>query len=82
MEHILETTFPFTSAIVSDVVRCGSDVVWSVWTWFGCGSEVGRRWLGRVFSELVQTLWQKLRESGFQHPVPKEVIQPNVFEVS
>ena len=48
--------------------------------WFGCGSDVVRMWFGRgldavwmwfrggsdVFSDLVQTVWQKLRESGFQ----------------
>ena len=44
---VLETTFPLTSAIVSDVVRmrfgCGSDVVR---IWFGCGSDVVRTWFG------------------------------------
>ena len=42
---------------------CGSDVV-QMWLdvagmWFGGGSD--------VFSDLVHTVWQKLRESGFQH---------------
>ena len=67
---MLETTFPSTSAIVSDVIRMwfgrGSDVVQ---TWFRCGSDVVRRWVGGgsdVFSDLVQTVWQKFRESGFQ----------------
>ena len=55
---------------------CGSDVAR---TWFGCGSDVVRMWFGRgldvvricfgcgsdVFSDLVQTVWQNLRESGF-----------------
>ena len=36
---------------------CGSD---------GCGSNVARRFLGPL-SDLVQTAWQKLRESGFEH---------------
>ena len=47
----------------SDAVRMwlgrGSDVVR---TWFGCGSEVVRMWAGGgsdVFSDLVQTVWQK-----------------------
>ena len=77
--NLLETTFPLTAAIVSergsDVVRMrfrrGSD---AVRTWFGCGSDVVRMWFGRgsdvvsdVFSALAQTVWQKLRESGFQH---------------
>ena len=35
--HLLETTFPLTSAIVSDAVR----------TWFGRGSDVVRTWFGR-----------------------------------
>ena len=42
----------------------GSDVVQ---TWFGCGSDVVRMWVGGgsdVFSDMVQTVWQKLRESG------------------
>ena len=37
--------------------------------WFGGGSDVVRRWVGGgsdVFSDLVQTVWQKLRERGFQ----------------
>ena len=39
--------------------------------WFGRGSDadVVRMWFGvgsDVFSDLVQTVWQKLRESGFQ----------------
>ena len=41
-----------------------------VWTWFGRGSDVVRMWVGGgsdVFSDLMQTVWQKLRESGFQH---------------
>ena len=45
----------------------GSDVVR---TWFGCGSDVVRMRVGRgsdVFSDLVQTAWRQLRESGFQH---------------
>ena len=66
MSGLPETTLPVTSAIVSDAVRMrfgfGSDLVR---TWFGCGSDVGRRWLERD-SDLVQTAWQKLRESGFQ----------------
>ena len=40
---------------------------------FGCGSDVVRMWCGRVFgcgvdvfSDLVQTVWQKLRESGLR----------------
>ena len=48
--------------------------------WFGCGADVGRRWLGRVLRpgadslaevEGKQTVWQKLRESGFlqMHPL-------------
>ena len=44
----------------------GSDVVR---TWFGCGLDVVRMWVrggSHVFSDLVQTVWQKLRESGFQ----------------
>ena len=71
IKYVLETTFPLTSAIVSDVV----------WMWFGRGSDVVRMWSGRgpdvvrtwfgrgsdVFSDLVQTVWQKLREGGFQH---------------
>ena len=37
--------------------------------WFGRGSDVVQTWFGcvsDVFSDLVQTVWQKLRESGFQ----------------
>ena len=49
--EMLETTFPLTSANVSDAVRMwfgrGSDVVR---TWFGRGSDVVRTWFGRVFS--------------------------------
>ena len=44
------------------------------WKWFGCGSDMVRLWVGcgsdvfsDVFLDLVQTVWQKLRESGFQH---------------
>ena len=40
--------------------------------WFGRGSNVVRRWLGGgsdLFSDLVQTVWQRLRESGFQHGI-------------
>ena len=51
--------FSLTSAIVLDVVR----------TWFGCGLNVARTWVGGgsdVFLDLVQTVWKKLRESGFQ----------------
>ena len=58
----------------SDVVRtwsgCGSDVVRMR---FGHGSDVVQMWVGRgsdVFSDLVQTVWQKLRESGFQQQSP------------
>ena len=46
--------------VVSDVVRL----------WFRCGSDVVRRWVGGgsdMFSDLVQTDWQKLREIAFQH---------------
>ena len=38
--------------------------------WLGCGSDVARMWRGRgldVFSDVVQTVWQKLRERGLQH---------------
>ena len=64
---------------------CGSDVVSDVVRmWFGRGSDVARMWFGRgsdvvgmwvgggsdVFSDLAQTPWQKLRESGFQHTGP------------
>ena len=69
--EVLETTSHLISAIVSDAVRmwfgCGSDVVRR---WFGRGSEVVRMWAGGgsdVFSDLVQTVCQKLRESGSQH---------------
>ena len=68
---LLETASTLTSTIVSDVVWMwfgrGSDVVR---TWFGCGSDVARMWVGGgsdVFSDLAQTVWQKLRESGCQH---------------
>ena len=60
---------------------CGSDVarMWfgrgldMVRMWFGCGSDVVRMWVGcgsDVFLDLVQTAWQKLRESGFQQRAP------------
>ena len=58
--QMLETTFPLTSAVFSDVVRM----------WFGRGSDLVRMWVrggSDVFSDLVQTVWQKSRESGFQH---------------
>ena len=45
----------------------GSDMVR---TRLGRGSDVARTWFGRgsdVVSDLAQTVWQKLRESGFQH---------------
>ena len=65
---MLETTFPSTSAIVSDAAWMRFlDVVR---TWFGRGSDVVRMWFGcgsHVSSDLVQTVWQKLRKSGFQH---------------
>ena len=54
---MLETTFPLTSAIVSDSGRmrfgCGSDVVR---TWFGRGSDVVRMWFGRVFGSGADSL--------------------------
>ena len=34
---LLETSFPLTSAKISDVAQL----------WFGCGSDMGRMWLGR-----------------------------------
>ena len=46
---------------------CGSH---AVWMWFGRGLDVVRMWGGGgsdVFPDLAQTVWQKLRESGFQH---------------
>ena len=62
--------------------------------WFGCGSDVVRTWFGcgsDVFSDLVQTVWQKLRVSGFQHPktrnfmtwvfLQKERIFPGVHKI-
>ena len=58
----------------SDAVRMwfgrGSDVVRM---WFGRGSDVVRMWVGGgsdVLSDLVQTVWQKLRESGCQQLPP------------
>ena len=57
-ETAQETTFPLTSAIVLDVVQMR----------FGSGSDVVRMWFGGgscVFSDLVQTVRQKLREIGF-----------------
>ena len=63
--HLLETIFPLTSAI--NYFGCGSD---TVRMWFGRGSAVVQMWFGGgsdVFSDLVQTIWRKLRESGFQH---------------
>ena len=54
---VLETTFPLTSASVSDSVRmrfgCGSD---AVRTWFGCGLDVVRTWFGRVFGSGADSL--------------------------
>ena len=35
--------------------------------WFGRGSDVGRRWLGRVFGSGADSLAEVKRESGFQH---------------
>ena len=57
---MLETSFPFTSAKISDVA----------WMWLGYGSDVARMWLGcrsDVFSDVIEKVWQKLRERGFQH---------------
>ena len=78
LRKVLETTCPSISVIVSDTVRmrfgCGSDVV-RMWfgRGFGRGSDVVRTWFGSgseggsdVFSDLVQKVWQKFRESGFQ----------------
>ena len=66
------------SASVSDVVRmrlgCGSGVVWM---WLRRGSDVVRTWVrggSDVFSDLVQTVWQKLRESGFQRCRQRKMI--------
>ena len=57
MKKVLETTFPLTSAIVSDAVRMqfgrGSDVVRMC---FGCGSGVGRMWFGGVFGAGADSL--------------------------
>ena len=50
--RVLEASFPFTSAIVSDVAQMVAR------TWLGCGSG--------VFSVVVQTAWEKLRERGLQ----------------
>ena len=40
-------------------------------TWFGCGLDVGRRWLGRVFGSGADSLAEVTRESGFQHSIYK-----------
>ena len=47
--------------------------------WFGRGSDVVRMWFGGgsdVFSDLVQTIWQELRESGFQQQRVNSGIHP------
>ena len=68
---LLETTFALNFRPRCRMwFGCGSDVVQ---TWFGRGSDVVQTWFGRgsdVFSDLVQTVWQKLRESGFQQWSP------------
>ena len=64
---VLKTSFPSTSAKISDVARI----------WLGCGSDVAQMWLGRVFgcrsdafSDVAEKVWQKLRERGFQQYGP------------
>ena len=55
-------------AIASDVARM----------WLGCGLNKARMWLRRssdLFSGVVQTVWQKLRERGFQHSGTEKVFQ-------
>ena len=57
----IETTFPLTSAIVSDVSR----------TWFGCGSEVVRRWRELVFGgglEVGRSWLERVFGSGADSP--------------
>ena len=46
--------------------------------WFGRVSDVVQMWVGGgsdVFSDLVQPIWQKLRESGFQRRRGPELLR-------